>query len=838
MIRDSLQDLRGGLRLLLKERAFSAIAVSVLALGICAVATQFSVVDGVFLRGFSFPNAERLVSVQLIDPTRTTPFGVNSQTFSLDYQEMREQQRSLELMAAYLNGSTVNMTIDGNAQRFTGAYVTEDFLRILGVRPILGRDFAASDNAAGAPKVAIISHQIWQRDFGGSPEVLNKTVRLNGRPATIIGVMAKGFAFPTNEQVWIPLFNEFPPQPRNNQNAAGNGVAVLGLLVRGGSLERANAEFAGLADRLAKSFPETNRQYHAALVEPLIRTFNPPFFRALLLTMLGFCVGVLLLACVNVMNMQFARATMRAKELAIRSSLGATRLRLMRQMLTEGSLVGAAGAGLGVAGSFWTTSLLMRTLHGLTNPLPAYVVFRVDGPMLGVVVAAGVISALVSGLVPAYMASRPRPAVLLKDSGRGNTGRSVGFINRGLVIFQIAVTCILLIGSMLQLRSILKQQHVEYGYDTSSVLSARVGLMDGDYPDQGSRKSFFDRTLRELRADPEYAGVALTTRFQMIFSPNGPIELEGKEYKTTRDRPTASFESVSDGYFATLGARVLEGRDFTVDDADQKLPVAIVNASFGRKHFGNESPLGRRFRTVDATGALAGPWRTVVGVVSDLRMIGPFNNPNVDETGFYVPFFAAAQGPALPAPAAPQFATVVVRPSGARSAAALATTLRKDMRQIDSNLPLYFVATPAANIDGVLGQNRVVASMFSLFGLVAVVLSAVGLYGVMSFTVSQRTLEFGTRMALGADRKRILQLVLKQGLVQLGVGLGIGVGGALAIAQAGGDGIRRALFQIDPRDPATYLAVCLLITFVAFLATLMPARRATQVAPVLALRAE
>jgi len=838
MIETSARDLRLGFRLLRKDRAFSIIAVAVLAVGICAVTTQFSVVNGVFLRGFSYPNADRMVSVQFIDPSRTNAFGFNSQTYTLDYLDFHDQQKSLDHLAAYINGSTVNMTIDGAAQRFTGAYVTEGFFGVLGVRPILGRDFQAADNTPGAPKVAIISHQLWQRDFGADPQVIGKAVRLNGKPATIIGVMEKGFAFPINEQLWIPFFNEFPPQPRNDQNAAANTVSVIGTLKPGVPMDQATAEFSAVAHRLAEAFPDTNKDYGTAVVEPLIRTFTPPFLRGLMLTMLAFCAGVLLLACINVMNMQFARATLRTKELAIRASLGASRRRLIRQMMTESLLVAAIGAVLGVGGAYWANGRLMNATHNLSNPIPSYIEFRIDGPVLLFVVLITVVAAMISGFVPAYMASRARPAEMLKDTGRGNTGRVVGVFNRILVVFQIVVTCILLIGSMLQLQSILKQQKVDFGYDTHSIVSARMGLMEGDYPDSASRKLFYDRTLRELRTHPDYASVALTSRFQMVFSGNGPIEIEGREYKENRDRPNANFESVSDGYFETLGIRVREGRDFTADDSDQKLPVAIVNAGFAAKYFGQESPIGRRFRTVANNGALPGPWRTIVGVCPDVRMSGPFTNPNVDGTGFYVPFYAAAFGPGSDQPIAAQFATVIARPANGQGGETLVDTIRRDMSRVDPNLPLYFVATPATNIDSFLGQNRVIATMFTIFGAIAVFLSAVGLYGVMSFSVNQRTQEFGTRIALGADTRDILRMILKQGLRQLAVGLGLGLGLALGIAQLGGGGIRQALFQVDPRDPLTYVSVTALITAVAFIATLVPAKRATRVDPILALRAE
>ena len=835
----TLQDLRLGLRVLIKEKSFCALAVTVLALGICAVTTQFSVVNGVMLRGFSFPNADRLMSVQFIDPAPAQPnfFGNNNQIFALDYREIAAAQKSFELVAAYINGSTVNLSYQGNPQRYTGAYVTENFLKILGVSPARGRDFTAADNVPGAEKTALISHELWQRDFGGIPDIVGQSVRLNGRPSTIIGVMPPGFAFPINEQLWIPLFSEFPPKPRNERNAQGNTPAVIGLLRAGSSIEQANSEISTFAHRLAKDFPDTNKQFSVGLVEPLIRAFTPVQLKGLLLSMLAVCVAVLFLACSNVMNMQFARATLRAKELAIRSSLGATRWRLIRQMLTESLLLATLGAVLGVAGAFWATDWLMATAKNLPNPIPSYISFDLDAPVLALVVALTMLSAIVSGVLPAWMASRANPNDALKESGRGNTSRTILRITGGLVVFQIVLTCVILIASFLQFQSIVRQQKLDYGYDTAALSSARMGLMDGDYPTSDAKRLFYDRLLRELRASPEVESAALTNRFRMTFSGNGPIEIEGRDYRENRDRPNANFETVTDGYFATLGVKLREGRDFASDDTDLKQPVAIVNAFFAKKYFGNDSALGRRFRTVGNNGQLFGPWRVIVGVVSDVRMLGPFNNPNVDDAGFYVPYFSTVFGPAT-GPAATQFATLVVKPRGV-PAGPFANNLRRITQRVDPNLPLYFVGTPAENIASFLGQNRIIAAMFTVFGLVAMVLAAVGLYGVMSFSVNQRTSEFGIRMALGADASNILTMVLRQGSVQVALGLALGLGSALLIATLGGQGIQNALAgMISPRDPVTYLVVAALLTGVSLVATLIPARRATRVDPMIALRAE
>lgn len=830
------RDLRIGLRVLVKEKSFCALAVIVLALGICGVTTMFSVVNGVMLRGFSFPNADRLVSANFIDPSSATFFGVNGQISAMDYEELLPAQQSLESIAAYLNGSTVNVTVSGKPQRYTGAYITENFLRILGTPPMLGRDLTADDNKPGAEKVAILGYGIWQRDFGGSPDIVGKGVRINGKPATIVGVMPQGFAFPTNEQLWLPLYSEFPPLPRKDPRAIN--PAVIGLIKRDVSLDHANAEFTTIAKRLAAAYPETNKPFNTGQVQRLIDAFTPRPLRGTLLTMLGFCVGVLLIACVNVMNMQFARATLRAKELAVRSSLGATRGRLIGQMLTESLLVAGIGAVVGVGLAYLSIDWLSTTVRNLDNPPPSWITFDVDALVLTVTVGATLAAAVLSGLLPAWMSSRANASAVLRDGGRGTTSRRMTLVSRGLVVFQIVVTCVLLIGSLLQVRSILEQQTIDFGYDTNGIMSARMGLMDGDYPSQDARKLFYDRLERELRTNPEFEAVALTNRFRMVFSGTAPIEIDGKQYKENRDRPNTNFEQVTGTFFHVTSQKLLEGRTFNDNDLDARLPVAIVNAAFARRHYGNESAVGRRFRTVVANGTQPGPWRTIVGVVSTVRMLGPFNNPGVDDTGFYVPFYSTAAGPAPPGPFVSQFATVVVKPRPGQQADALANVLRREVAKADPNLPLYFVGTPKSQVEVFVAQSRIIATMFSIFGAVAVVLASVGIYGVMSFAVNQRTQEFGVRMALGANDGTILGMVLKQGVVQIALGLMLGLGFALAIAAVAGNGIQNTLFGVSARDPITYGAVAALVTLVSLVATLVPARRATRVDPMIALRAE
>src|SRR5687768_8004574 len=474
------RDLKIGRRVLVKEKGFCALAVIVLALGIAGVTTMFSVVNGVALRGFSFPNADRLASVNFVDPTSTTFFGVNGQISAMDFEDLLPQQQSFDALAAYLGGSTVNVTVNGQPQRYTGAYVTENFLRILGISPVMGRDFTAADNVPGAGKVAIIGYGIWQRDFGADPEIVGKGVRINGRPATIVGVMSSGFAFPTNEDIWIPLYSEYPPRPRGTPGV--NHPAVMGLLKRNVSLDQASAEATTIARRLAAAYPDTNKQFATGQVQRLLDAFTPRPLRGTLWTMFGFCVGVLLISCVNVMNMQFARATLRAKELAVRSSLGASRTRLVRQMLTESLLVATIGAIVGIALAYASIDWLSATVRNLENPPPAWITFDVDAPVLLFTIVATVAAAVLSGLLPAVISSRANAVDVLRDGGRGNTSHAVSLLSRGLVVFQIVVTCVLLVGSLLQLRSITAQQSIDYGYDTTGLISARMALMEGDYP--------------------------------------------------------------------------------------------------------------------------------------------------------------------------------------------------------------------------------------------------------------------------------------------------------------------------------------------------------------------
>src|SRR6266850_348540 len=739
MFESFLQEVRIGLRVLFKEKSFCFLAVLVLALGIGGATTQFTVVNATVLRGFSFPHPEQLMSVGLIDPQaseQNNNFGLGNIPTAQDYEDLRAAQQSFAQMAGYLSGSTINVTYKNNPQRYTGAYITEDLFKIIGVSPIMGRDFTADDNKPGAEKVAILSHEIWKRDFNGDPDIVGQSVRINGKAATIIGVMPPNFKFPFSEQLWVSLYNEFPPVPRGQLVIGANNAApaVMGRLKPGVSIDQVNAEFVGLARRLAQDNPKTNSTLTSASVQPLLKAMTGPQLRQQVWGMLAAVILVLLIACVNVMNMQFGRAALRAKEMAIRGALGATRWRIVRQMLTESFIVATFGAVAGVMLAYWAIDMLIRATNSLPFPPPYWIQYRIDGPVLFFTVAITLVATIVSGLVPALVSSKGSAAEIMKEGGRGNSNRLVNIITRVLVVGQIALTAALLIAATLQIKSIRNQVTLNYGYDDSAIYAARMALMEGAYPTQDARRGFFLRAVRALRANPQFESAAMSDRFRMTFAGQGQYEVDGQNYTTDRDRPRGNFESVSDNYFATLGLKILDGRDFTIDDTDAKQPVAIVNTSFARKYYGNESPIGRRIRIYNP--GQPQQWRTI-------------------------------------------------------------------------------------------------------FGAVAFVLSAVGLYGVMSFSVTQRTQEFGIRMALGADAARIFRMVMTQGAWQLGIGLILGAGGtALLLGVLAAAALQNILFKVNTLDPIIYFAVAGMLALVAAASCFVPARRATQVNPFVALRAE
>ena len=816
-----MSDLLYAFRLLRKDQAFTLVASGILALGVGAVATQYSVVNSFLFRGLPFPDAEQLQFIQRNVPETAR---VDNGVPGADLEDWRAQQTCFEDLAGFLNGSTVNITVDNEARRYTGAYVTPNFLKVLGARVALGRDLTDADNIPGAPRVTLLADGLWKRDFGGKSDVIGKSFRMNGRTATVVGVMPPDFARFGQEEFWIPLYNEFDLRTRKPSETTTLGV--VGRLKKGVSIDQAQVQLNTIAVRLASAYPETNRDFTEVRIRSVSSFFFGDQFRGLLFVMLAVVGTVLLIACVNVMNMQFARTVMRGKEIAIRSAMGATPWRVMRQMLIEGLVLSSVGAGLGVLLAIWSIDLVWKGNQALPFPLPDWMRIHLDARVLLVVAGCAVMSGLLSTLLPAWLATRANLHTTLKDAGRGNSSAVASRLSRVFVIFQIALTCALLIATLFMIRSIWNQQNVDSGYDTRSVLTARMGLFEADFPQPADRFKFYDRVMRELRNRPDFAEVALTDRFRTMFSPYEEMRIEGVAYERDKDVPNAFRAAVSDGYFKSINLRPLEGREFQPDDREDRRQVALVNATFAKRFFPGRSPLGQRIR--DGKMEENRAWRIIVGVVPDTLMQGPFDNLR-DGGGMYVPIEAA------PAP----FMTLVVRPrESGRDPMALVPALREEMRKQDANLPLYFVCTPAQTLNEMLAGQRLVTSLFAAFGGIAIVLAAAGLYGVMAFSVNQRMPEFGIRVALGALGQQILTLVYRQGTRQVVLGLLFGLAAAVVVLRFFATAIRNFLFQVQLSDPLIYLGVAAMLALVAALACLFPALRASRVDPMVALRAE
>lgn len=816
-------DLRLGFRLLRQQPLQSALAILALALGIGGVTAQFSVVDGVLLKGLPFENPEELQFIERRNVRQPNAF--NGGVPYPDFRDWSEQQTSFTGLAGYLAGSTVNVTIEGEPHRLQGAYITEKFMDVLGVQPARGRALNAEDYVAtGAPPV-ILSHVVWQEQFGAREDVLGRTMRLNGKIATVVGVMAEGFRFPQQEQIWVPVTALYDPAAQTyGQNQFG--VNVMARLKPGVSLDQAQVEMDSIASRIAADHPDTNRDWAGTRIRPLASGLIGDNIRNILFIMLGSVVVVLLLACLNVANLQLARLSLRSKELAIRSALGASRRRLVRQVLTESLALAIVGAIFGVLLAAGLISVLNGALERLPFPLPFWINISLHAPELLLTVGATLTSAVLAGLLPALYASRPAVAEVLKETGRGLSSRLLGVLSRGIVISQIALACALLICCGLFVRSILKQNEVDVGWDTAAVLSARLGLFEGDYPTDETRELMARRLREQVLSDPQFSHAAITSRIRMQFAGGaGPYEVGGASYATPDDRPFSFREHVSAGYFETINITPTEGRVFTeLDDRSEAPPVVIVNESFAKLHFPDRSAVGERLRYANGPNETT-EWFEIVGVVPDLRIQGPFNQ-GVPEAGYYVPFAQDTN----------RFFTVYMRGPGEPTA--LASAFREALAKVDPNLPPYFVATPATHMKENLAQNYIIGRLFAAFGGVALLLASVGLYGVMAFSVGQRSREFGIRLALGSTAARLRGLIFRQGSSQLAVGLAVGLTFSVMLVYFGRAVVAQFLFAVQHHDPVTWIGVVLLLTAVAALACTGPSIRAGRASALEALRAD
>ena len=799
-----LRDVRYAARSLRKSRALTAVAVLALTLGIGLTTTMFSIVYGALLKGLPFPNPDELVAVERQNLSR----GIQQMQIPIhDYLDYRAQQRSFSGIAA-MYGGTVNVSGAEKAERYDGAWVTADLFDVLEVRPQLGRTFRRDEETPGLGNVAVLSYSMWQDRFAGDPQIIGKPIRANGQPYTVIGVMPPKFRYPDNQSIWMPLQLDATKLERGT----GQQLEVVARLRPGVSVDAANADVSAISRRIAAEYKAANEGISAS-AKPIIETQIGPQPRRLLWTMLGTVFFVLLIACANVANLLLDRAAHRTKEVGIRTALGASRLAVVRQFLSEALVLSLLGALLG-AGVAQVGVMLFNRAIADTNP-PFWLDIRLHPPVLLFVAATAIVASLFSGAIPAYQSSRADINEILKDESRGASSFRIGRLSRALVVFEIALSCGLLVASGLMAKSVIKLRNLDPGIATQNIFTARVGF-PSTYTDTAAQNRFFDELPRKLAALPGVQAVSLSTQLPAMCCSGSNFAIEGKAYAADRDYPYTQSMTVSDGFFKTFDVASVLGRVFSADDKAESVPVVIVNQSFVRKHFGSEEALGRRIRLGGAKST--DPWRTIVGVIPDI-FTGDTGNPH--DAGILLPLAQHRSS----------FLSMAIR---APNAMALTPQVRAAVATLNADIPIYFVSSMSDAVQRNVWHVRVFGGLFMVFGVAALLLASIGLYAVMAFSVSRRAREVGIRIALGARTAHVLRLVLRQGIIQLSIGLTLG----LALGALVSQGVAAVLFDVQPRDPATFAAVVAVLTAAGLLACYIPARRAARVDPLSAMRAE
>lgn len=802
-----LQDVRFGARMLLKHPAVTFIAVLALALGIGLTTTMFSIVNGA-VRGLPFDDAERLMHLE----RNNLAEGIESMEVTLhDYVDWRSQHTSFEDLAAFYQG-TVNVSgTEGRPTRYRGAFMTPATFRLIGVSALLGRTFREDEAAPDAQPVMLLGYRAWQDRFNGDQGIIGRTVRTNGEVTTVVGVMPEGFAFPIAEEVWVP----YRRNPLEIRRGEGTTLEVFGKLKAGVSLDQAHAEFTAIAHRLALEYPETNEGV-GVVIKPFVEEYVGQEARALLFTMLGAVFGVLLIACANVANLLLARAVVRTKEVAIRSALGASRGRVISQLLAEALVLCVVGAVLGIGLAQIGIGLFNDAIVD-TNP-PFWIDIRIDPTVVLFVLGITAAASLIAGTFPALQASRADVNTILKDESRGSSSLRMGRFSKGLVIAEMALSCGLLAAAGLMTKSIVNLKNMDYGFPADEIFTARVGLFEGDYPDAEDRLRFYDELLARLRVLPGVTAASLVTSLPTSGGNRPDFAIEGAAYATDRDYPEAQRVLITPGFFETFKVTLAQGRDFSVQDQRDNLPVALVNRSFVTRFFPDGDVIGRRIRFGRSDSEEE--WRTIVGIAPDLWMT--YLGDTEGQEGVYVPL---AQSDA-------NFISIAIRTPG--SPMALTSQVRDAVAGINPNLPIYWAYPMNEVITNNGWHYQVFGSLFVVFGIVALFLASVGLYGVMAFSVSRRTQEVGLRMALGARAADVLRLIFRQGMTQVGAGLIIGLALAAGLARM----LDIVLFEVQPWDPAVFAAIVVSLLATGVLACLVPATRATRVDPIVALRYE
>jgi len=798
------RDSRHALRALLGTPAFTAIAALTFGLGIGVNTAVFSVFNGVLLRPLPYPEPDRLTMVWMDNRQQGIKEDITSWP---NYRDWRDQNSSFAVMAGF-TASAFNLTGADEPERLQGAQTTANFFEVMGVRPLLGRLYTEANETPGNDGVVLLSYGLWQRKFAGAADVLGKTMNLNGRGFEIIGVMPASLQVPAEAQLWKPL----APDEGTRTARGAFWLPVIGRLKPGIRLEQAQTEMTGIATRLEQTYP-SNQGFGINLV-PLHRQLVGDIERSLvvLLAAVGF---VLLIACANLGNLMLGRTAARRKELAIRTALGASRARLVRQIVTEALVLAAIGSALGLAFSYWATRLVVR-IGGDSIPRPDAI--AIDGRVMLFTLAIAAVAALLAGIAPALQASKPAVVENLREGGReGGTGASRR-TRQVLIAAEVALAFVLLAGAGLLLRTLWSMQQMDRGFSPSGIATMRLSLPGASYAGPPEVRAFYSRLLERVRALPGVESAATGSGVLMPLLANSGI-------MTIENRPPAPGpqieyprEIVSPGYFETLGVRLAAGRTFTDQDHADAPLVTVVNETFARDAWPGQDPLGRRIKFGGAQSKA--PWLTVVGVIRDLRRSDDVRRVVRPEV-----YMCALQNP-------PRSQMLLVRT--ATDPDAIVASVRREVQAINPQLPLFGIGTLEGQISETLSTPRFRAVLLAGFALIALMLATIGIYGVTAHAVGQRTHEVGIRMALGAASRDVLALMVIQHLKPALIGAAIGVAGAVILGQS----LRTLMFGIKATDPMTFVTMAAVLVAVTVVACWIPARRATRVDPLVALRAE
>lgn len=801
-----LQDVRFGLRTLRKNPAFTLVSILTLALGIGANTAIFSVVNAAMIRPLPFPNAKRLMSIY----HSYTKYNLPKVTVSPSaYGYFRDHGTSFEQVAAF-SGYTApqNLTGSGEPERVHTVKATANFFSTLGTQPMLGRTFNAEEDAPGTGRAAVLSYGLWNRRFGGDRGILGREITLDSKNYAVVGIMPKGFEFPEEAELWVPM-------GFTSEQLATSGVEYLNVIAAlrpDVTYQHAEAEMAQLTrEFLARDNDAANESGWSANAKPM-REASVSDVRSALWILLGAVGCVLLIACANVANLLLARAAARQKEISIRSALGASPWRLARQLLTEGVLLGIFGGSLGLLFGYLGLDLLLNTIP---IKVPSYIRVEIDPMVLAFTFALAIVTGLVFSAIPALQLSRDNVNEVMKEGGRSSAATGRNLARTAIVIAQLAMAMILLVSAGLLIKSFVRLQQSNLGFNAQNVLLFRTDLPPSKYQEPAQIAAFYDQVLERESHIPGVTSAAITSETPLTSDMSSIFSIEGKTFQLP---PHAHVATINSSYFATMQIPVLSGRAFTDADRAGGDPVALIDELAARAFFGAEDPVGKKLMFNFEGTAKQRVWRTIVGVVGSVKHTDPLGAETKGEV--FLPF---AQRPE-------RAMIVALRTSG--NPMAIANSARREVLNVDPLQPIQDINSMEEVVNDFIAQPRFNMILLGTFAGLALALSAIGVYGVMTYTVMQRTHEFGIRMALGASPLDVLRFVLGHALRISIIGLTAGLIGALIVSRA----LTSMLFGITANDPATFTGVALLLAAIAIIASYVPARRATKVDPVVALR--